>query len=131
MQTILYFFIYHNINTYALGKYSADDPRVQYDTRNANAYVGVGDRFGYDYNILVDKANWWASYKYDRGRIHSFISGRIGGTQIARDGKMENGMAVGNSWGESGESPSSIKRISPLASASANAAMIRCSVPPT
>ena len=101
MEDLLGALSFHNINTYALGKYSADDPRVQYDTRHANAYVGVGDRFGYDYNILVDKANWWASYKYDRGRIHSFISGRIGGTQIARDGKMENGMAVGNSWGES------------------------------
>ena len=101
MEDMLGALSYHNINTYALGTYSPDDPRVQYDTRHPNAYVGVGDRFNYDYNILVDKANWWATYKYDRGRIHSFISGRIGGVQMARDGKMENGMAVGNSWGES------------------------------
>jgi len=92
---------FHNVNTYALGTYSPEDPRVQYDTRHPNGYVGIGDRFGYDYNILVDKANLWASYKYDRGRVHTFLSGRLGGTQMARDGKMENGMAIGNSYGKS------------------------------
>lgn len=101
MEDLLGALSFHNINTYAIGNYSESDPQVQYDVHHPNAYVGVGDRFGYDYNILVDKANWWATYKYDRGRLHSFISGRIGGTQMARDGKMENGMAVGNSWGES------------------------------
>ena len=101
MEDLLGGLSFHNINTYAVGTYAEDAPQVQYDVRHPNAYVGVGDRFGYDYNLLVDKANWWASYKYDRGRMHSFISGRIGGTQIARDGKMENGMAIGYSWGES------------------------------
>ena len=101
MEDLLGALSYHNINTYALGTYAATDPHVQYDVRNPNAYVGVGDRFGYDYNILVDKANLWGTYKYDRKRIHSFVSARISGTQMARDGKMENGMAVGNSYGKS------------------------------
>ena len=101
MEDLLGALSYHNINSYALGTYAANDPRVQYDVRHPNAYVGVGDRFGYDYNILVDKANWWGTYKYDRNRIHSFVSARVGGTQMARDGKMENGMAVGNSYGKS------------------------------
>ena len=101
MEDLLGGLSFHNINTYALGTYAANDARVQYDVRHPNAYVGVGDRFGYDYNILVDKGNWWGTYKYDRGRMHSFVSGRVGGVQMARDGKMENGMAVGNSWGES------------------------------
>ncbi len=101
MEDLLGALSYHNINTYALGTYAATDPHVQYDVRNPNAYVGVGDRFGYDYNILVDRANLWGTYKYDRKRIHSFVSARISGTQMARDGKMENGMAVGNSYGKS------------------------------
>ena len=101
MEDLLGALSFHNINTYALGTYAASDHRVQYDVRHPNGYVGVGNRFGYDYDILVDKANLWATYKYDRGRMHSFVSGRIGATQMARDGKMENGMAVGNSWGES------------------------------
>ena len=92
---------FHNINTYALGQYNADDPRVQYDLRNPNAFVGVGDRFAFDFDFLVNKANWWATLKYDKGRLHSFISGRIGGVGMSRDGNMQNGMAPENSYGES------------------------------
>ena len=92
---------FHNINTYALGQYNADDPRVQYDLRNPNGFVGVGDRFSFDFDYLVNKANWWATLKYDKGRMHSFISGRIGGVGMSRDGNMQNGMAPENSYGES------------------------------
>ena len=92
---------FHNINTYALGQYNADDPRIQYDLRNPNAFVGVGDRFAFDFDFLVNKANWWATLKYDKGRLHSFISGRIGGVGMSRDGNMQNGMAPENSYGES------------------------------
>ena len=92
---------FHNINTYALGQYSANDPRVQYDLRNPNGYVSVGDRFAFDFDFLVNKANWWATLKYDKGRMHTFISGRIGGVGMSRDGNMQNGMAPENSYGES------------------------------
>ena len=92
---------FHNINTYALGQYNADDPRVQYDLRNPNGFVGVGDRFSFDFDYLVNKANWWATLKYDKGRLHSFISGRVGGVGMSRDGNMQNGMAPENSYGES------------------------------
>ena len=101
MEDMLGALSFHNINTYALGTYAADDPRVQYDVNHPNAYVGKGDRFAFDFNLLTDKANYWATYKYDRGRLHSFVSGRLGGTQMARDGKMRNGMAIDNSYGKS------------------------------
>jgi hypothetical protein len=92
---------YHNINSYALGKYAADDPRVQYDLNNPNAVVKEGDKFGYDYNLFVNKATGWLTFKYDRGRVHSFISGRIAGVEMQREGKMKNGMAIDNSYGKS------------------------------
>ena len=92
---------FHNINTYALGTYAQIDDRVQYDVNHPNALVKEGDRFRYDYNLLVDKASFWASYKYDRGRLHSFASARVGGTEMQRDGKMRNGMAADYSYGKS------------------------------
>ncbi len=92
---------FHNINTYALGKYPATSNEVQYDVNNPNAVVKEGDKFGYNYNILVNKASAWLTYKYDRGRIHSFISGRLAGVEMQRDGKMRNGMAVDYSYGKS------------------------------
>ncbi|MBQ9672415.1 MAG: TonB-dependent receptor [Prevotella sp.] len=83
---------FHNINTYALGKYAPNDPRIQYDTNNPNGIVKEGDKFGYDYNLFVNKAAGWLTFKYDRGRVHSFISGRVAGVEMQREGKMSNGM---------------------------------------
>ena len=93
---------YKNVNTYALGTYSELDPRVQYDANHPNQQIREGDRFAYDYNLLVDKATAWATYKYSTGRLHSFISGRVAGVEMQRDGKMRNGMYLDNSYGKSG-----------------------------
>ena len=92
---------YSNLNYYAIGKYDVSDPRVQYDMNNPNAVVKEGDRFRYDYNISVNKAALWATYKYDLGRLHSFLSGRVAGVEMQRNGKMKNGMAIDNSYGKS------------------------------
>ncbi len=102
MEDMLGALTYHNINTYALGTYSIDDPRVQYDLNNPNAVVGVGDKFGYNYNINVNKANVWGTYTFKDDVVSGFVSGRIGGTEMQRDGKMRNGMAADNSYGKSG-----------------------------
>lgn len=100
---------FHNINTYALGTYSADAEEVQYDLNNPNALVGVGDRFGYDYNIFVNKANAWATYTFTANELQGFanavkgfVSGRVGGVAMQREGNMRNGMAKDNSFGKSG-----------------------------
>lgn len=93
---------YHNINTYALGTYSMDDSRVQYDLNNPNASVGEGDRFGYDYNIFVNKVNYWTTLSHDFKHATAFISGRVGGTEMQREGNMRNGLAENNSYGKSG-----------------------------
>ena len=92
----------HNVNNYAIGTYAEDDNRVQYDLNNPNGTVGVGDRFGYDFNIVVQKATAWAQYTLDKGIAHTFVSGKIGGTQMWRDGKMKNGLFAENSYGKSG-----------------------------
>ena len=93
---------FHNINYYALGNYDINSEQVQYDLNNPNAKVGDGDRFGYDYNILVDRADFWTTYSATLSRMHAFVSARVGGTQMQRDGKMRNGLAKDNSYGKSG-----------------------------
>lgn len=102
MEDLLGATMYHNINTYALGTYPATADEIQYDLNNPNAVVGVGDRFGYDYNIYVDKATAWATYAITSNHFHGFVSGRLSGTEMQRDGKMRNGLAANNSYGESG-----------------------------
>ena len=91
---------FRNINSYVVGTYAETDAQVQYDMNNPNQAIREGDRFGYDYNIFVNKANAWATYSIDNNRSHLFFSGRIGGTTMQREGKMRNGLAPENSFGK-------------------------------
>ena len=98
---------FHNINTYAIGTYPATDPRVQYDLRTEGAdgkgkVIKEGDKFGYDYNILVQKGLLWGNYGNNIGRFHVMLAAKIGQTQMRRKGFMQNGMFPENSYGKSG-----------------------------
>jgi len=95
---------FHNINTYAVKDYGSLSPSVFYDMNDGAEprEVKVGDKFGYDYNLLVNKAQLWGSYATDLSKAHLFVSGRMAGTTMQRDGKMRNGMAADNSYGKSG-----------------------------
>jgi hypothetical protein len=101
MEDLLGASSYHNINTYALGTYSMDDPQVQYDLDRPNAVVGEGNKFGYDYRIDVLKANLWANYAENFGALHYSVAAKIGHTDMQRKGYMRNGMAINNSKGRS------------------------------
>ena len=95
---------FHNVNTYALKDYGSTSPYVFYDVNEGSEpkEVKVGDKFGYDYNLLVNKAQLWGSYTKDFTYTHIFAAGRLAGTTMQRDGKMRNGMAADNSYGKSG-----------------------------
>ena len=95
---------FHNVNTYAVKDYGSISPSVFYDMNDGAEprEVKVGDKFGYDYNLLVNKAQAWASYTENLKSAHYFLAGRIAGTTMQRNGKMRNGMAPDNSYGKSG-----------------------------
>ena len=95
---------FHNGNTYAVKDYGSASPYVFYDLNDGAEpkEVKVGDKFGYDYNLLVNKAQLWGSYATDLKTVHLFVAGRVAGTTMQRDGKMRNGMAADNSYGKSG-----------------------------
>ena len=94
---------FHNVNTYALGDYASTDPRVQYDLNNPNRAIREGDRMRYDYDLWNQSARLWAGITKDKGISHNFITARVGGTQMRRDGHMDNGMCAGYSYGKSGK----------------------------
>lgn len=101
MEDLLGATSYHNINTYAVGTYSSTSDEVQYDLNNRDALVGEGDKFGYDYNLLVNNANVWTSYTETFGCVNYTLAGKLGYTSMQRDGKMRNGLAPDNSYGKS------------------------------
>ena len=96
---------YHNINTYAVGKYAPGSDETQYDLNSAGPnnlgrLVYNGDIFGYNYNIFVHKANVWANYQKSVGRLHMMVAGRLGGVMMRREGHMRNGLFANNSYGK-------------------------------
>lgn len=101
MEDLLGATTYHNINTYALGTYDRNADEIQYDLNNRNGVVREGDRFGYDYNLLVNNGKIWSSYSENFGIMHYTIAAKLGYTSMQRDGRMRNGMAANNSYGKS------------------------------
>ena len=93
---------FHNNNTYVIKNYGENSTEAQYDLNNPNQNIGKGDRFGYDYNIFVNKAQAWAGISTDLEVAHLFLNGRIAGTTMQREGKMRNGLAPDNSYGKGG-----------------------------
>ena len=93
---------FHNINTYVVSdKYTADSDQAQYDLNHRNAVVKEGDKFGYDYTLLVNNAKLWTSYTENFGPLNYTVAAKIGYTTMQRDGKMRNGLAPNNSYGKS------------------------------
>ena len=92
---------FHNTNTYVVKNYGEDGQEAQYDLNHPNQAVGEGDRFGYDYNIFVNKAQLWGGYSLDYRKAHIFVNARMAGTTMQREGKMRNGLAPENSYGKS------------------------------
>ena len=78
---------FRNVNTYAIGTYSPESDAVQYDLNNRDAQVRKGDKYGYDYTLLVHKAYIWSNIATNQGRWHLMLSAKTGGTTMQRDGK--------------------------------------------
>lgn len=107
MEDLLGAASFHNTNTYALGTYAANDPRIQYDlntmgTLGLGKLVYEGDRFGYDYDLKVQQAKLWSSFSQKLGILHYTVAARLGYDAMNRRGNMRNGMFADNSFGKSG-----------------------------
>lgn len=93
---------YYDYDKFAANDYGRNSDEAQNDLRNPNRRIEVGDKFGYDYNIYVHKAQLWGQYIYNWGKWNFAIGGHVDGTLFERDGLMQNGRAPENSYGKSG-----------------------------
>ncbi len=79
-----------------------DDPVVQQsDLNNPNRIVGVGDRFGWSYDIDVRRASSWAQGQFTLPRFDIFAAIETSQTQFWRTGKYRTGRFPDQSFGES------------------------------
>ena len=93
---------FHNTNTHLVGDYKQTAEEAMYDVNHGYQRIIEGDRFGYDYDIWNLDVKLWTCFSMDRGIQHNFITGRIGGRRMWREGFMKNGLFPNNSFGKSG-----------------------------
>lgn len=78
-----------------------DDPdMLQNDLNNPNRRVGVGDKFGYNYDINSIIANAWIQNMVNLDHWDINYGLKVSYTQFQRDGKMRNGRSPLNSYGK-------------------------------
>lgn len=94
---------YTDYDKFAANEYGRNSQEAQNDLNHPNRTIRKGDKFGYNYNILVDKARLYTMYQFTRSYFQ--INGQAWGegTVMERDGLMRNGRAPENSYGKSGK----------------------------
>ncbi len=94
---------YTDIDKFAANDYGINSQEAQNDLNNPNRQINVGDKFGYNYNIFVDKARAYGLYQYNEGIWQYNLQAFAEGTLMEREGLMRNGRAADNSYGKSGQ----------------------------
>ena len=92
---------YVDVNQFAERDYGFNSAATQNDVNNPNRILGVGDKFGYDYNINIQKATAWAQVNVKFSKLNFFIGAEHSYTQFWRVGYNKNGLFQDNSYGES------------------------------
>ena len=93
---------FHNTNHYLVGDYQETASEAMYDVNHGYQKIIEGDRFGYDYDIWNQDVKLWSCLSMERDIQHNFITARIGGRRMWREGFMRNGLFQNNSYGKSG-----------------------------
>lgn len=55
---------YTDVDKFSVRDYGYNSSMIQNDLDNPNRLIGEDDKFGYNYNIFVNKANVWANYQF-------------------------------------------------------------------
>lgn len=75
---------------------------VEYnDLNNKDKKLYEGDKFGYDYNLLIYSQKAWAMLNFTYPKIDFHVGGQVGATELWRVGFMKNGRFPTNSEGKS------------------------------
>ena len=80
-----------DIDQYGERDNPADKNFMQNDLNNPNRHVGVGDRFGYDYNIYTNNAKLWAQATYSYTNLDVYFGAQAQFSNFWREGNMLNG----------------------------------------
>ena len=75
----------------------------QSDLNNINRTVGVGDRYGYNYNLTSNKMDAFTQFKFTYDKVDFYMAHTFSRTSFVREGLYKNGFYPTNSFGKSDE----------------------------
>lgn len=83
-----------DIDQFAERDFPANPDIIQNDVRNPNRVIGIGDVFGYNYDINLTHANVFLQNEWTFDRLEVHYAAKMTYTEFYRYGHMENGRAV-------------------------------------
>jgi hypothetical protein len=92
---------YVDLNQFAERDFATDPNANQNDVNNPNRILGVGDKFGYNYDITIQKAAVWAQAVVKFRKIDFFVAAEHSYTNFFRTGNVKVGLFPENSFGKS------------------------------
>jgi hypothetical protein len=92
---------YVNLNQFAERDFPLGSGSNQYDIDNPNRILHVGDKFGYDYDITINKMAGWAQQVVKLNKVDFFTAFEVSRTEFWRTGNVRNGLYPNNSYGQS------------------------------
>ena len=90
-----------NLNQFAQRDFPDDNAAYQNDLNNPNRIVYKGDRYGYDYNININKPQGWAQFVVRLNKWDFYAAGEASQTAFRRVGNVRNGLFPNDSYGKS------------------------------
>lgn len=86
---------FYDLDKYAEQDFGLNSVQEQNDVDNAGRKLQKGDKFGYNYNIFVQKSALWAQITNKSiDHLSFFLAGKGGETSMWRTGLMRNGRAA-------------------------------------
>ena len=90
-----------DLNQFAERSYPNNPTANQNDLNRPNRIVHAGDRYGYDYDININKASGWGQVVARYSNIDFFAALELSNTQFWRTGNVKSGLFPNNSYGKS------------------------------
>lgn len=90
-----------NLDQFAERDFPGDDVFIQHDIDDPNRIIKVGDRYGYEYESHIHKAEAWAQSLFNVGKMKINLGLDVSQTRFWRNGINRNGKFPDSSQGES------------------------------
>ena len=84
-----------------INQFGVNFDQKQSDLNNPNRNVGVGDTFGYNYNLTSNNVDAFTQFKFNYKKFDFFMTQSFSRSEYQREGLYRNGYYATNSYGKS------------------------------